>query len=461
VTQAPASQKQEAGPDSPRPSISRRPRRLRWWALAVAGVLLAASLAYGFPWCASAYQVERAGHILDAGAPSDALYQTAQDALGRALHWNPANAQAYRLLAQLHAQRLDWVDAADAWAHFKALRPTDPQGYWSLAVVCELVASSDLGQVSGQPCGTDEQSRRQRLVQLWRSAGQSAAGFVRAGNALQEKKAWSEAIGFYYRAQLLDDQSATAWKGLGEVYQTLGQDDLALQAYAQVVTLGLDPELTAAAHARRGGILAAEQRWPEASNELAQAVRLIPDRGAYHLDYGWYLYQSGGDKATVRSELAQATRLSPTNPWPHVHLAQLAFASADLVTTLEEASTAAELDPALFWGWLWQGKALAGLGRPAEAEGSLRRAVEVAPGKAAAHAELGSFLKQTLRLEEAVSQYEEAVRLAPADIGYRLGLADVFRAQGRIDQAVSVYRQILELDPANAPAKQALLDLGY
>jgi tetratricopeptide (TPR) repeat protein len=427
--------------------------------LVIAG-LLAASITLLFPWGASAFYVERAGHMLDAGVSSDALYQTAEEALRRALAWNPTNAQAYRLLAQLHVQRGDWSGAADAWAHLVALRPTDPQGYWSLASACELLASSDLSRVSGRPCGTNEKSRQQRLVELWKSAGQSADGFVRAGDALQKEKAWSQAIGFYYRALLLDAQSATAWRGLGEVYQTLGKDDLALEAYAQVVAVSLDPEVTAAAHEQRGAILAAGQRWSEASGELAQAVRLIPDRGAYHLNYGWYLYQSGGDRNVVRSELTEAARLSPANPWPHVHLANLLFSDRDYASALAEAQTAAELDPGLFWGWLWKGKALANLGRLPEAEQSLRKAVDLAPEKAAPHAELGLFLKRDDRLDAAIIQYEDAVRLAPADIGYRLGLADAYRANGQAAQAVTVYRQILELDPDNTLARQSLLELG-
>ena len=464
MTEAAGSEQQAAGTEPRRPRRALRvvshSKRWLWVLLAVAG-LLAAAIALLFPWSASAYYVERAGRMLDAGASLDALYQTAEGALRQALAWNPANSQAYRLLAQLHAQRGNWEAAAGAGAHFVALRPMDPQGYWSLSTICELLASSDLSRVSGQPCGTDEKSRQQRLVELWKSAGQSADGFVRAGDALQKEKAWSQAIGFYYRALLLDAQSATAWRGLGEVYQILAEDNLALEAYSQVVAVSLDPEVTAAAHESRGGILAALKRWSEASAELAQAVRLIPDRGAYHLSHGWYLYQSGGDGKVVRSELTEAARLSPANPWPHVHLAALAFADRDYASALAEARTVSELDPGLFWGWLWQGKALANLGRLPEAEQSLRKAVDLAPDKAAAHAELGLFLKQDHRLDAALTQYEEAVRLAPADIGYRLGLADVYRAQGRLAQAVTVYQQILELDPDNAPARQALQELAH
>jgi tetratricopeptide (TPR) repeat protein len=463
VTEAAGSEQRAAG-TGPRGlhkalRLVRHSKRWLWVLLAVAG-LLAATIALLFPGSASAYYVQRAGRMLDADVSSDALYQTAEGALRQALAWNPANAQAYRLLGQLHVRREDWSGAADAWAHFVALRPTDPQGYWSLSTVCELLALSDLSRVSGEPCGTDETGRQQRLVELWKSAGQSSAGFVRAGDALQKEKAWSEALGFYYRALLLDTQSAMAWSGLGEVYQTLGKDDLALEAYAQVGAVSLDPEVMAAAHESRGAILAAAQRWSEASTELAQAVRLIPDRGAYHLSYGWYLYQSGADRTVVGSELTEAARLSPANPWPYVHLATLAFADGDYARALEEARAAVELDAGLFWGWLWQGKALASLGRLAEAEDSLRRAVDLAPDKAAAHAELGLFLKQDYRLDAAIEQYEEAVRLAPADVGYWFGLADAYRAKGQVDQAVTVYQQILELDPDNALARRALVELG-
>ena len=430
----------------------RRRKRL-WQALLAASILLVALVALS-PWCASAYLVERAGRMLDSDPTSESARATLLRAIGR----RPRNAQAYRLLAHLDTGRGDWISAADDWAHFVTLRPADPQGYWSLAETCEQLAPSDLDRVSDQPCGAGEMDRPQALAKLWRSAGQSPASFVRAGDDLLEGSS-GEAMEYFNRALLLDPKSAVAWNGLGTVYRSLAMEDLALDAYARAATHSSDPEVVASAHAARGEILAVDLQWSGASAELAAATRLMPEEGKYRLDYGRYLYESGGDRETARFQLLEAARLLPSNPWPHVYLAILAFAGEEYESALEEAHTATVLDQDLFWAWLWRGKALAAIGRLTEAEDCLRSAVRLVPERAEPHVELGLFLRQALRLDDAISELEQAVRLAPNDLAYRFHLAGAYRAGDQTDEAARVYEQILEMDPGNAVAEQALVDL--
>ncbi len=451
MSRAPAAE----GPKLPRrKALGSIPRHKGLWLALLVAALALAALAVLFPWYASAYLVERAGRMLDSNPTSEGARATLLQAIGR----NPRNAQAYRLLAYLDTERGDGISAADDWAHFVTLRPADPQGYWSLAAACERLAPSDLDRVSGQPCGSGETDRPQALIELWRSAGQSAARFVRAGDTLRESS-WDEAMEYYKRALLLDPQSVGAWNGLGTAYRSLAREDLALDAYARAAALSSDPEVAAAAHAARGEILAQELRWSDASAELEAASRLVPEEGKYRLNYGRYLYEAGGDREIARFQLHEAARLLPSNPWPHVYLAILAFAGEEYETALEEAHTATALDEDLFWAWLWRGKALAAAGRLREAEDSLRRAVRLAPEKAEPHAELGLFLGQALRLDDAISELEQAVRLAPNDLVYRFHLAGAYYASGQTDEAIRVYRQILEMDPGNAAAEQALVDL--
>jgi tetratricopeptide (TPR) repeat protein len=425
--------------------------------LATAALLAAMGLLLFFPTFASAYLVERAGRMLDVNPSSVA----AEAALRKAVEWNRGNAQAYRLLAGVQEQQGDWQAAAAAWAAFASLRPADPQGAWSLASACERVALFDLEKLSGRPCGNDEESRRQRLVELWEAAGQTAASFVRAAETPQAQGDQPQAVEWYQKALLIDPRSAPAWNGLAGAYRALGKNDLALEAYAQAAAFSPDPELAAAAHASRGELLAAEGKPTEAAAELAQAAGLAPDNGDYQLSYGWYLIQAGGDPETARTALSEAARLLRANPWPHVHLARLAYADGDYETALAEAHTAAGLDHGLFWAWLWRGKALARLGRLPEAEDSLRMAIGLTADAAAPHAEMGLFLAQQQRPGEAAAEWEQAVQLAPAEIGYRLGLAAAYRAEGQKEEAAGVYRQILEIDPANAEAKKALAELGH
>jgi len=445
----------EPGKDEKRTRGSIWRRRGMWAAVPAAALLLVGSVIL-FPRYASAYLVERAGRILNSSPASE----DARTLLVRAIERNPRNAQAYRLLACLDTERGDWPSTVSDWGQFVALRPTDPQGYWSLAAACERLAPGDMIRIGDHPCGTDEESRPEALARLWRAAGQTSESFLRAGDAAQETSR-DEAVEYYKRALLLDPQLAAAWKGLGSAYRSLAKDDLALEAYAAAVELGADPETKASARAARGAILAAKGQWDQARVEMAAAAGLAPTDGTYRLNYGWYLMQAGSDREEARAQLLEAARLLPADPWAHVYLSILAFSGEEYETALEEAHTAAALDRDLFWAWLWRGKALAAVGRLPEAEDSLRRAIYLAPERAEPHAELGQFLAQASRFDEAIAELEKAAQVVPSDLALRFLLAGAYRSGGRATEAVRVYREILELDRGNEEAKQALAELGY
>jgi tetratricopeptide (TPR) repeat protein len=120
-----------------------------------------------------------------------------------------------------------------------------------------------------------------------------------------------------------------------------------------------------------------------------------------------------------------------------------------------------KIDPQQYWGWIWQSRALRHLARQAEAEESARRAVELAPDKAAPHGELGHVLKELGRLDEAVEEYEQAVALAPDNVLHQLSLGNAYRANRQTAEAVQAYQVVLELAPGNTNAIQALRDLGH
>jgi tetratricopeptide (TPR) repeat protein len=441
----------------------RLPQIQHWWMYTLAlGLVLTLAVVLLFPWGASAYYVEHAGRRLDSTKPAGAAtFRAAEDELWQALAWYPGNAQAYRLLAQTYEEQDQWLAAANVLAEYVALRPNDPQGYWSLALACGLVSGAELGQVSRRSCGTDEESRRTTQSWLWNKAGQSTADFARAGDLLRRGEDWPEAMAFYQRALVLNPQSVTAWQGVAEVHRARGEKENALEAYDHVVTFSSDRSLAASANAQRGKILADAGRWAEASEELAQALSLVADRGQYYLDYGWYLYRAGSPIPEARAALTKAAGMMPNNPWPHLYLANLDFVEEDYASMLAHAQMGIKVNPEQVWGWIWQSRALRNLGRQAEAEESAHRAVELAPNIAATHAELGHVLKELDHLDEAIEAYQQAVALAPDNVWHHLSLGSAYRANGQTAKSVQQYQYVLELAPDNTNAQQALRDLGY
>jgi protein O-GlcNAc transferase len=147
-----------------------------------------------------------------------------------------------------------------------------------------------------------------------------------------------------------------------------------------------------------------------------------------------------------------------------------------------------------FWGSHYQrGVALLQLDRPAEAEPSLRRAVELEEEMAAAHVALGDALLRLGRDADAEKELTRALAIDPALVAARLNyavalrkrkafanaerelarieadgkatadsrylLGDVLASLGRAEAAIAVFGRALELDPRHVPSLHARGDL--
>jgi tetratricopeptide (TPR) repeat protein len=89
--------------------------------------------------------------------------------------------------------------------------------------------------------------------------------------------------------------------------------------------------------------------------------------------------------------------------------------------------------------------------QPSEkAEEDFRRAVELAPSSAAAHAALGGLLNRRGFTREAVAHYELALRGRPADPVLLLGLARAHADAAQLDEAQRRIDELLAADPDSA-----------
>jgi len=95
-----------------------------------------------------------------------------------------------------------------------------------------------------------------------------------------------------------------------------------------------------------------------------------------------------------------------------------------------------------FWEWDWAG-----------AESEFRRAIELAPGYAMAHTWYGYLLSGLGRPEEALGEMRLALELDPLSlITLSVGGAAHFYAK-RYEEAVALHRRILDIDPEFMPAR--------
>ena len=111
-----------------------------------------------------------------------------------------------------------------------------------------------------------------------------------------------------------------------------------------------------------------------------------------------------------------------------------------------EARTAALLRVHPAEGMLWKILSVALLRQNKDALAALRRAVELLPRDAEAHANLGAELKSRGEWDAALVSLRQSLTLQPGNPDAIIDAADAQRALGRTREAVTLYQLALQID---------------
>ena len=95
-------------------------------------------------------------------------------------------------------------------------------------------------------------------------------------------------------------------------------------------------------------------------------------------------------------------------------------------------------------------------GKPADAILRIQRAIEVRPGSAVYHGNLGVALQAVGRLDEAREHLERAVKLDPRQVDATFNLGVTLQTLGLLDEAVGRYRQVVTFVPGHLGARRNL-----
>ncbi len=95
-------------------------------------------------------------------------------------------------------------------------------------------------------------------------------------------------------------------------------------------------------------------------------------------------------------------------------------------------------------------------GRSDEAAQQFSEAVQLDPGNANTHYNLGNLYMNTGSLDEALAQYSEALRLNPGFAEAHSSIAIILLSGGKVPDAISHYAAALQLQPDNLQAMNAL-----
>jgi Flp pilus assembly protein TadD len=163
------------------------------------------------------------------------------------------------------------------------------------------------------------------------------------------------------------------------------------------------------------------------------------------------------DAPAAVENAAALVKLRPKNAIAHMLLGSALSRQGKLDDALKSINTALELDPALPDGRLNRGLALVALGKSAESEQELRKAVQDDPKDVPALLALAGLLAASDKtLEEAVGLARQAVRLAPDDPGAHLDLAQILKRKKDFDGAIAELRGLVDTAPKWGQARAAL-----
>jgi DNA-binding winged helix-turn-helix (wHTH) protein/TolB-like protein/Tfp pilus assembly protein PilF len=166
-----------------------------------------------------------------------------------------------------------------------------------------------------------------------------------------------------------------------------------------------------------------------------QAIERDPTYAQAYVGLGHaYAYLGGHDLASQSEAIAKQRRAAKR--------------ALELDETLSEAHASLGLI-AMNSDWDW-----------AEAERKFKRAIELNPNNATAHAWYGEFLAFMGRFEEGVAEIKRGQELDPLSLVINTDVAKVYTQTRRYDEAIEQYKRALEMDPEFEVA-HGLLALTY
>lgn len=344
--------------------------RERWplvlWALLICGAVILA-----FPHAMSALYLEAGGRAMDEPAQAVAHLQ-------KALTWDGANSQAYRLLAQAYLA-LGQPDAAiEALTQASALRPKNPLLHMELAQAYEA-----RGQAPGEDPDLDRKAARE-----WMLAGLNVDKLLDQGEKYRQEGFPDEALVWYERAMRLEPDLGDPWYYVGLLREGQGDYEGALAAYERALELGrlervgesmvhcrvgtattqtaggshlaavdafstglsaddfTDTAIKAACIFHRGQALEKTGAPPgEFMADYREAIAIDPTHVEAHIMLALALYKHEHNVSEAEANLKRAIELAPSSKWPLYHLAEL-YRKENRVEEARLAYTRAlEIDP--------------------------------------------------------------------------------------------------------------------
>lgn len=259
-----------------------------------------------------------------------------------------------------------------------------------------------------------KENRAEEAVAMLREAVELQPDLARAhemlGEALNRLGRDEEVIAAYQTALRLDDRNPRLHLELGVMLEVAGRWEEEVAVYRQALHLAPGDSLI---HHRLGSALIRAGEIDEGIVEYHEAERLDPYGPTnWSLEMAWDL-QRAGMLSGANTLYRQLTLLHPMDPRPHLLLADGLAAVGEAEDAIDEYEKVLHLEPGHFHGYAHHqmGLLMEQQGRADEAIRHLRQAVDLSPGDARTHLDLGDALADAGQREAATAQWQQALAL--------------------------------------------------
>ena len=316
-----------------------------------------------------------------------------------------------------------------------------------------------------------------------------AVAYYNRSNIYGDMGQYEKAKEGYEKAISLGLKGGAVYQGIGDCYMQLGRDEEAIKFLSKAIEL--DPTLHFA-YNNRGGVYVRTRQYDKAIADLTAALKLADFAMAYmNRGDAWAgkkefekaladfktaeemiggapdlltrrakVYLLMGDNAKAKTEAESVLAVDPGNMIALDVLGKAAHAQGDYAGAEDAYKRRAAREPSQTYAYEQLYRLYAGMKRPDLAAGALRKALEIAPGRADLREKLIGLHLQEENLASSEADFTAMIASNTADVKLYY-----FRGRARMESknykgAEEDFRQVLSLEP-DSPETMATLSLVY
>jgi tetratricopeptide (TPR) repeat protein len=246
----------------------------------------------------------------------------------------------------------------------------------------------------------------------------SAAALYGLGQVALARRDYTEAVNYFEKALALAPGANRIHYSLAMAYRGLGDNEKAATHLAQQGTVGVrvsDPLFDGLQqlikgerlHLVRGKLALDSLRYAEAADEFRKAIAANPGSVTAHINLGGVLIQTG-DPEGAATQFQEVLRIDPQNANAHYNLAILMANENKHEPAIAQLQSALKIDPRDLSARFFLGQELSRAGRPAEALAEFSRIVAADPDNESALLEQVKLLQRNRQYQKALDALKQA-----------------------------------------------------